>query len=65
MRSFSFRADTLPPTKAMVAQSLDDFAELLSLDIPLAQIADKMGVTFGTACVLLRQLNDKYGWQAC
>lgn len=52
------------PSKQQLAHSLDQFAEFLSCDMALPDIADAMGVTRGTSCVLLRMLCEKMGAQA-
>ena len=51
-------------TKAAAAEKLDRFAELLSLDLPIPVIADRMCIPSGSAYVLLGQLRAKYGWQS-
>jgi hypothetical protein len=43
---------------------LDRFAELLSLDIPMPTIAERLGIGRGAAHHLLAELRAKYGWQA-
>lgn len=43
---------------------LDRFADLLSLDIPIPDICQRMGLGKGHAYNLLAILRDKYGWQA-
>lgn len=43
---------------------LDRFAELLSLDIEMPMIAQRMGLGRGAAHALLAKLRAKYGWQA-
>lgn len=45
-------------------ERLDRFAELLSLDIPLKDIGERMGISRGAPYVLLMKLRAKYGWQA-
>ena len=45
-------------------ERLDHFAELLSLDIPLSEIRERMGVTKGCTASLLAKLRAKYGRQA-
>lgn len=60
---FRFHSGTLPPTQAQIASALDQFAELLSLDLPLSEIAARMSVSRGTCCVLLRTLCERYGEQ--
>ena len=63
MRYF-FIEGTAPITAAQWRHSLDQFAELLSDDMPLADTARRMSVTGGTACVLLARLKAQYGEQA-
>lgn len=46
------------------AERLDRFAELLSLDIPMPAIAQRIGTSRGGAHRLLGVLREKYGWQA-
>ena len=53
------RADTLSPD-----DRLDHFAELLSRDIPIPQIAERMGIGRGAAHALLKKLRDRLGDQA-
>lgn len=43
---------------------LDHFAELLSLDIPLAQIAERMGIRTARASQMLMEIRRRLGWQA-
>jgi hypothetical protein len=43
---------------------LDRFAELLSLDIPIPQICERMGIGKGSGFALMMKLREKYGWQA-
>jgi hypothetical protein len=43
---------------------LDHFAELLSLDIPVWLIGQRMGLSRGNAYKLVADLRAKYGWQA-
>lgn len=43
---------------------LERFAELLSLDIPVPVIAQRLGIKNGAAQALLCKLRDKFGWQA-
>ena len=43
---------------------LDRFAELLSLDIPIPEIRQRMGLGKGHAYNLLGKLRAKFGWQA-
>ena len=49
------------PTPRQIEHSLDQFADLLSEDVPLPDIADRMMVTPGTVLVLLRMLCERYG----
>jgi hypothetical protein len=49
---------------AAASERLDRFAELLSLDIPIARIAERMGIHTTAAHGLMAQLRAKYGWQA-
>jgi hypothetical protein len=53
-----------PQQIAEYETKLDRFAELLSLDIPIQQIAQRLGVTRSCASGLLGVLRAKYGWQA-
>lgn len=50
--------------QAEYAAQFEKFAELLSLDIPQKDIARRLGVTKGCTCAMMRQLREKYGWQA-
>lgn len=43
---------------------LDRFAELMSLDIPIPQICERMGIPRGSAYRLLMDLRRRLGWQA-
>ena len=43
---------------------LDQFAELLSLNLETPEIAERMGITRPRASQMLGQLRKKYGWQA-
>lgn len=43
---------------------LDRFAELLSLDIPIPQICERMGIPKGSAYRLTMDLRRRLGWQA-
>jgi hypothetical protein len=43
---------------------LDRFAELLSLDLEIPQICERMGIGKGHAYNLLAALRAKFGWQA-
>lgn len=43
---------------------MDKFAELLSLDLATAEIAERMGIHRTRATQMLRELRAKYGWQA-
>lgn len=43
---------------------LNRFDELESLDVPIPQIAERMGVHQSVAYVMMKKLRDKYGWQA-
>jgi len=53
-----------PQQIADYAAKMDKFAELLSLDLPIPVIADRMCIPSGSAYVLLGQLRAKYGWQS-
>lgn len=55
----SSRAGTPTPS-----ERLDRFAELLSQDLPMRVIAERMGIGKGAAYAMLCKLRDKYGWQA-
>ncbi len=52
------------PSQAQIDYSLDQFAEYLSQDLELPQIANLMQVSIGTTCVLLRLLCERFGEQA-
>ena len=45
-------------------RKLDHFAELLSLDLSIPIIRQRMGISIGGAHRLMTVLRDKYGWQA-
>ena len=64
MPALVFRHAFPGPTQAQLARSLDQFAELLSNDMPLPLIAREMQVTEGTCCCLLRMLKEEFGEQA-
>jgi hypothetical protein len=49
------------PSAQQRAQALDQFAEYLSADMALNDIADTMHITRGSACVFLRELDLRYG----
>jgi DNA-binding transcriptional regulator LsrR (DeoR family) len=53
------RADHIDP-----AERMDHFAELLSLDLTTAEIAERMGIKRTRATQMLAELKRKYGWQA-
>jgi len=53
-----------PPTRKQWEAALDHFAELLSRDIGLNEIASIMEVSRGTVCVFLKWLSDEFGWQS-
>jgi hypothetical protein len=53
-----------PQRQADYSAKLDRFAELLSLDIPIPDIRQRMGLTKGNAYKLIADLRAKYGWQA-
>lgn len=53
-----------PQQIADYAARLDRFAELLSLDVPMPQIAQRLGASRGGAHRMLGELRRKYGWQA-
>lgn len=61
---FRLHSGTLPPSQAQIDRALNQFADLLSLDLPLSEIAARMAVTGGTCCVLLRMLCERMGEQA-
>jgi hypothetical protein len=46
------------------AERMDRFAELLSQDIPIPVICQRMGIGKGAGYALMMKLRDKYGWQA-
>jgi hypothetical protein len=50
--------------KADPAERLDRFAELMSQDIPVPQIAERMGIGKGAAYVLKLKLERMYGGSA-
>lgn len=52
------------PDRIDPRQRLDRFAELLSSDIPIPQIAERMGIGRGTAHDLLKKIRDELGDQA-
>jgi hypothetical protein len=53
------------PEKIAAARvQLDRFAELLSQDIPLLAIRERMGLTNGRAQQLMLKLRADLGWQA-
>lgn len=64
MKLFRFPSGNPLPTKAQIEQALDTFAELLSLDHSLNDIAASMSISRGTACVFLRMICDRLGAQA-
>jgi hypothetical protein len=45
-------------------ERLDRFAELLSLDLPMPVIRQRMGLTNSAAQGLMHRLRQKLGWQA-
>lgn len=49
------------PTQAQLNAALEQFAELLSFDLSLADIAERMQISVGSACVLLSNLCGLYG----
>lgn len=53
-----------PQQVAASAAQMDRFAELLSMDLDTAQIAERMGIRRPRASQLLGKLRGKYGWQA-
>jgi hypothetical protein len=64
MRHFRFHSAYAPVTQRQFNAALDEFAELLSRDIPLPEIAERMAITGGTACVLLETIRGRLGAQA-
>jgi hypothetical protein len=50
--------------RADPAERFEHFCELLSLDISLPQIRERLGVTKGCTGAMMRKLRNKYGWQA-
>jgi hypothetical protein len=46
------------------AERFDRFCELLSLDIPMPEIARRLQMSRGGAYAMLVKLRAKYGWQA-
>ena len=61
--SFRFRTEP-PPSQRQWDAALNTFAELLSRDLPLADIAERMSVSRGSVCVFLRMLCERMGEQA-
>lgn len=62
MVSHLFRGHAIAPmSQRTIDAYVDQFAELLALDLPLNTIADRLSVTRGTATVLLRHLCEKMG----
>lgn len=49
------------PSKKQVTATLNQFAELLSRDLPLTEIASEMEMTVGSACAWLRILCERMG----
>jgi hypothetical protein len=64
MRHFRFHSAYAPVTQRQFKAALDEFAELLSRDIPLPEIAERMTITGGTACVMLETIRERLGGQA-
>lgn len=65
MSRFYFIAGNGPPSAKQLREAIDSFADLLSLDsLTLSQIAERMGISTGSACVLLHQLCSLYGERA-
>ena len=53
------------PEQIAEAQArLDRFAELVSLDIEIPQICQRMRIPRGSGYALMMKLRQKYGWQA-
>lgn len=53
------RDDTISPD-----ERLDRFAELLSQDIPVPVICQRMGIGKGAGYALLMKIRRRLGWQA-
>jgi hypothetical protein len=53
-----------PQQKARYQANLDRTAELLSEEVPIYAIAERLGVSYNTASGYLCDLRRKYGWQA-
>lgn len=45
-------------------ETLDRFAELLSLDLPMDTIRQRLGLTKSNSSALLQKLRKQLGWQA-
>lgn len=56
-----FFLPTNQPSQRAFDDAIDDMAELLSREMSLTEIAAKLHVSVGTACVLLRMLCERYG----
>lgn len=61
---FNSSAYSAIPRSVQFRAMLDDFAELLSNDLPLPEIANRLDITQGTACVLLSRLCAEFGERA-
>lgn len=61
---FQFRASGTAPTRQQIEAALEVFAELMSDDRPLNDIADIMGISRGSACVYLAMIRQRLGGQA-
>ena len=59
-----FRDGRTFPTETQLNGAISELAELLSLDMPLAEIAARMSITVGSVCALLRMLCERMGEQA-
>lgn len=53
-----------PQQQVAYAAKLDRFCELLSLDIPIPIIRERMGIPKGSAYRMMMDLRRKLGWQA-
>lgn len=53
-----------PQQIADYAAKMDRFAELVSLNLPLTAVAERLCITKGAACRMMCELRAKYGWQA-
>ena len=57
----------MPRSPQQIAEyraKLDKFAELLSLDLDMLTIRERMGLTNGRAQAMMCQIRSELGWQA-